>query len=142
MEGLRTLVEQPVVVDACALADDDLGDGVGEISRTLGASVSLHNGQVGVAASEYERARVTGVALVVEVGQAVVVHVDGHWFFGTVGNADHGDVAQERGVQGGKAVVLHWSEASQVLSNLSFLIKRRGRRDRRESQINLRVLRG
>ena len=143
VKGLRALVQQPVVVDVCALSNDNFRDSVGEIARALRASVCFHDREIGVAASDDERARVAGVALVaIEVREAAVVDVDGQRLMGTVGDSHHGYVAQERGVQGGKAVVVHRRQAAEVLPYLVLVpIKHRKRRDRREAQINLFVLR-
>ena len=135
-------VQQPVVVNLRALVDHDFGHCVGEVAWPRGTGVGFDHGEVGIAPGEDERAGMAGVPLViVRVAEAAMVDADRDRDVAVVRNADYGYVAEERCVQRGKTVVKGCETAEMLAYLILVTIERRERRDRRETKINLCILR-
>ena len=113
MEGIRAFGQQPVVVDAGAVAHDDLGDGVGEIAAGGGPGVGLHQRQFRVASNHHQRAWMGDFGLIVAGGDVSQPYL--RPLRVPIRDSDEGAVVEECGVEGGEAVIFDGDTTAQTV---------------------------
>ncbi len=113
VESVRTLQEEPVVLDLRPISEDDLRHGVGEVTGGRNADVALDEGQLAVGRGHDEHPRVRGGGMGVACGQEDQVQRRRERF--AFREMDESPVLEEGGVESGEPVVLEGGMPGEVL---------------------------